>query len=232
MHVARGLWPQPIELPYKHTWCTDCSDRQTSVQTLSSYPCTCTGGPRQTRPQTPPPGRTSWPAESQRSCRDRCRTGDSNRPAAGAGGYHKLMADTPASSNRTPRTASGKIIGVRIISWPHGPSGHPYQALARLAPVDPLLAALELYVFEFLVRAHFLFAALRTARVLLPAFGAVARSVPARDYSLITSTYFARLVVGHNLPSVRNLNVLKHAAYIGRIQVMLTNRKCYGINLL
>lgn len=89
-----------------------------------------------------------------------------------------------------------------------------YQTLACLASVDPLLSALELYVFEFLVRTRLLGPTLRTAHVASPTDSiAVAGLLPARDDTLITSTDFTRLVVGGYLPSIRNLDALKHAAW-------------------
>lgn len=76
-----------------------------------------------------------------------------------------------------------------------------HQALASLATVYPLFAALELYVFEFLVRARLLRVALRTTTIPLfsvatnpVAVGAIARLLPARDNTFITSTYFTRLI--------------------------------------
>lgn len=128
------------------------------------------------------------------------------------------MADTPASSSRTPRTVKREEDGQRVLKqllcFVVSPSNdpYPYQALARLASIDPLLTAPELYVFELLVRAHLLRAALRTARVLSTVLGAVTSLLPARDHALITSAYFTRLVVGRDLSPVRNLHVLEHAA--------------------
>lgn len=214
------MWHAFTQLPCKHTWCIGCSGHQTTGQTLSSFPCRYTGGRPQTT-TTPMKPRTSWPAESRKSCRDHCRTGGSNRPVVGAEDYHKLMADTPVSSNRTPRTGKGKCKSrgfvTTTLSTPPG-RWRPYQAFASLASVDPLLAALELYVFEFLVRTHLLRTTLRTAGVSQGPFasclqgGAVAGLFPARDDALITAAFCTRVTGWRNLLSVRNLHVLEHAA--------------------
>lgn len=121
---------------------------------------------------------------------------------------------------RTPRAAVAPPHRQRVITSQRRTLEPPaveftVQTLARLALVNPLLAAAERHVLQLLVLAGLFGIALRTAEVprsaapLLPP-RAVARWLHAADDPPRTGTHLARLVPGRDLAAVRDLAVLEH----------------------
>lgn len=90
---------------------------------------------------------------------------------------------------------------------------HTHQTLARLAPIDPLLAAAELHMGQLLVPARLLRIALRAAHVALagrpaPVRRAVARPRLARHHAVPTGAHAARLIGRIELRTVRHQAIL------------------------